>query len=87
MTQPSDIKSFQDFCEFVGRLREEHPTWRAGQAAFNGLWTARQSLAKHIDGTNLDPFHLVYDDPEHRRRIKAFWAWLKFNWTETEEES
>lgn len=80
--QKEEVETFADFCEFVGELREKFPSWRAGQAAFNGLHMVRRDLCDRIEELGLDPFHMQHDNPEHRKRIKAFWAWLRFHWND-----
>lgn len=46
-----------EFIVIVGRIYQENPSWRYGQAFFNCLNSIRPQLAETIRGTRLDPFH------------------------------
>lgn len=82
-----EIETLEDFYQYVGRFREEHPSWRPGQTWSNCLAIVRPDLAHRVDGTDLDTFHTSLDERTDHKRIKTLNSWLMMHWLDNCEDS
>lgn len=71
-----EIETLEDFYQYVGKLREEYPSWRPGQTWNNCLARVRPDLVNRVDDTPLDTLHADH-------RIKTLNSWLKLHWNDT----
>lgn len=51
--------TFDEFCEEAFQVyKDAQGTYRLGQAYFNALYDYRPDLARKVQGTVIDPFHV-----------------------------
>jgi len=72
--------TYEEWLVGLGQYRTEHPTQRAGQAAFNFLAQEKPYLAGLVEGTVIDPFNFQSDDRRDKVLLKEFFNFVKVNW-------
>ena len=73
MDEIPDILTLTDYWALVEKVMVDYPEWRAGQAAFNVLYSERPDLSEQIRGTMRDPFH-------NDRLLVPFSKFLREEW-------